>query len=111
MPIFITQGRFTGQAMKGMVAKPEDREQQVAGLMSRAGGRLISYYVTMGEYDWICIAEGNDPVSVLSALAVAAAGGGVSDMKTVLAFSSADAMEAFSRANKTAAAFRSAGQA
>ena len=27
MPLFITQGRFTQDAMKGMLAKPEDRAE------------------------------------------------------------------------------------
>ena len=30
MPIFISQGRFTQDALKGMIAKPEDRAQAVS---------------------------------------------------------------------------------
>ena len=29
MPLFITQGRFTHDAVKGMIAKPEDRAEEV----------------------------------------------------------------------------------
>ena len=32
MPIFITQGHFTSEAIKGMLAKPEDRSAAVARL-------------------------------------------------------------------------------
>lgn len=32
MPVFITQGRFTQDAIKGMLAKPEDRSESVGQL-------------------------------------------------------------------------------
>ena len=38
MPIYITRGRFTSNAIKGMLAKPEDREEAVAKLFKNAGG-------------------------------------------------------------------------
>jgi hypothetical protein len=34
MPIYISRGRFTLDAIKGMLAKPEDREEAVAKLLS-----------------------------------------------------------------------------
>ena len=30
MPIYISRGRFTSDAVKGMLAKPENREEAVA---------------------------------------------------------------------------------
>jgi hypothetical protein len=33
MAIYITQGRYTSDAVKGMVANPENREKAVADLM------------------------------------------------------------------------------
>ena len=44
MPIYITQGRYTREAIKGMIVKPEDRADAVSRLMSKAGGRLIAYF-------------------------------------------------------------------
>jgi uncharacterized protein with GYD domain len=57
MPIYITQGRYTRDAIKGMIIKPEDRADAVGRLVSKAGGKLIGYYVTFGEHDFLCIAE------------------------------------------------------
>jgi hypothetical protein len=37
MAIFITQGRFTSEAIKGLVAHPEDRYEIVAKLGKKAG--------------------------------------------------------------------------
>ena len=48
MPIYISRGRFTSNAVKGMLAKPEDREVSVAKLFESVGGRLIKWYLTFG---------------------------------------------------------------
>ena len=40
MPIYISRGRFTSGAIKGMLAKPENREEAVAKLFKSVGGSL-----------------------------------------------------------------------
>ena len=37
MPIYISRGCFTSDAVKGMLAKPENREEAVARLQSKIG--------------------------------------------------------------------------
>ena len=49
MPIFISRGRFTSDAIKGMLAKPENREEAVAKLFQSVGGRLTAWYLTFGH--------------------------------------------------------------
>ena len=36
MPIYISRGRFTADAVKGMLTKPENREEAVAKLFKSA---------------------------------------------------------------------------
>ncbi len=110
MPIFITQGRYSQSAMKGLVDNPEDRTEPVRQLIERAGGRLLNFYITFGEYDFLVIGEAPDETAMLSTLAVVGASGGVTDLKTTLAVTGAQAKEAFAAANKTASQFRAAGQ-
>ena len=50
MPFFITQGRYTESAIGGMIQAPEDRSKALKELVDAAGGRLISWYLTFGEY-------------------------------------------------------------
>lgn len=38
MPIYITQGRYTREAIKGMIVKPEDRADAVARILRRSVG-------------------------------------------------------------------------
>jgi len=109
MPIFITQGRYTRDAVKGMLARPEDRADQVSRLLSKIGGRLIGYYVTFGEYDFLAIAEAPSETQMASVVLVAAGSGGVSDLRTTVALSTAEAKGAFAAAAELARSFRGAG--
>ena len=58
MAIYITQGRYTSDAIKGMVANPENREKAVADLMEKAGAKLLAVYFTFGEYDFLSYNRG-----------------------------------------------------
>jgi uncharacterized protein with GYD domain len=109
MPIFITQGRYTREAIKGMVVSPEDRADAVSRLLSKVGGRLIGYYLTFGEYDFLVLAEAPGQTQIAAALLAVGSGGGVTDMKTTLAMNSIEAKGAFAAAGDLTAAFRSAG--
>lgn len=111
MPTYITQGRYARDAVKGMIVKPEDRADAVARLVSKVGGRLISYYLTFGEYDFLAIAEAPNDVQMAAALLAAGAGGGVTDLRTTIALTSIEAKGAFAAASDLAPSFRSAGGA
>ena len=110
MPLFITQGRFTHDAVKGMIAKPEDRAEEVGRLFAKSGGKVLAYYFTFGEYDFLIVSEGPSTEGVATSVIVAAAGGGVTDLKTTLAMTSAEMKNAFTKAGPIAASFRSAGK-
>ena len=82
MPIYISRGCFTSDAVKGMLAKPENREEAVAKLFKSVGGRLIGWYLTFGHYDWMAIGEFPDEKAAASAILAAAGGGSLSDIET-----------------------------
>jgi uncharacterized protein with GYD domain len=109
MPIYITQGRYTRDAIKGMLIKPEDRADAVSRALSKVGGRLIGYYLTFGEYDFLAIAEAPDNTQMAVVLLAAGSGGGVTDLKTTVAMTSVEAKGAFAAAADLAPGFKSAG--
>jgi len=109
MPIFITQGRFTREAIKGMIAKPEDRAEALSRAVSRAGGRLIGYYVTFGEYDFLSIVEAPSETQMAAVLLAAAGSGGVSDLRTTLAMTSLEAKGAFAASGDLVPVYRAPG--
>lgn len=109
MTVFITQGRYTQSAMQGMVAKPEDRAAQVKALAKRHGGKMLDYYVTFGEFDFLIIFDVPDAAAAFAILATAGAGGSTTDLRTTIGMTTAEAMAGYEAAGKTAAQFRSAG--
>ncbi len=110
MPTFIAQGRFTGEAVKGMLQTPEDRTEPVAKLFEAMGAKLISWYLTSGEYDWLLIVEAPGPDVVMAAAIVATGGGGVTGIKTSAAFSGPETKTMFEKAGRAASKFKSAGR-
>jgi uncharacterized protein with GYD domain len=109
MGIFITQGNYTQQAIKGMVDNPEDREGAVAALMESVGAKLLQYYVTTGEYDFLVVSEGEDVKDLIAGLMIAGSTGGVANLKTVQALTTQEAKAAMEKANAARAGFRPAG--
>jgi uncharacterized protein with GYD domain len=111
MPTYISQGRYSREAIQGMIKSPEDRTEAVSKLAQSVGGKLLWYYVTFGDYDWILAIEAPDERAAAAAVLAAAAGGGVTDLRTTVAMTPAEAMQAFKKAGELAGSFRSAGQA
>ena len=109
MGTFITQGNYTNAAMRGMVDNPEDRSAPVAALIESVGAKLIQHYVTTGEFDFLVIAEGDNVIDLVAALMVAGSAGGVTNLRTIQALSTAEAMAAMEKANAVRAGIQSAG--
>jgi uncharacterized protein with GYD domain len=107
--IFITQGRYTEHAMAGMLAHPEDRTPALEELLRAAGVRLLASYWTFGDYDFLVIVDAPDEHVWMQVLLVTASTGGLTDLKTTLAMSTADGEKAYEGARKLVASFRPAG--
>jgi uncharacterized protein with GYD domain len=110
MTTYITQGNYTLEGMQGMLATPEDRAVAVAALAKAAGAKLIEYYVTYGEYDFLVIIKGGKKdADMMGALMAAAAGGGITNVKTTIAVSSKQAVQAMRAGKRILKGFKSAG--
>ncbi|MGA8705467.1 MAG: GYD domain-containing protein [Steroidobacteraceae bacterium] len=109
MAIYITQGKYTSEAVRGLVAKPEDRTEELRKLAEAAGGKLLAFYYTLGEYDFLSITEHDDQAGLASLLA-AAASGTVSDLKTTTAVSGPEMVKILTKAGALAKKFRPAGK-
>ncbi len=107
MPVFINRGRFTPDTIKGMLAKPEDRAEAVGQMFEKLGGRLLAYYMTFDEYDFMTITEG--PFDEAGTAKAIFSAGGLTDLKTTLAITSSEMKESFAKAGRLAASFKPAG--
>jgi uncharacterized protein with GYD domain len=110
MPIYVLRGKYSSEALKGMIASPEDREAAIAKVVEKAGGRLLSYYLTFGDDDWLVIIDCPNNEVALTIAIVGAAGGSNTDTKTTVAMTAKQAMAAFKAAGELAKSFKSAGR-
>jgi uncharacterized protein with GYD domain len=107
--IFITQGRYTEHAMAGMLAKPEDRTPPFRHLVEAAGCKLLGSYWTFGDYDFLVIVEAENEHEWMKVLLLTASTGGLCDLKTTVAMSTADGAKAFEAAKALKGTFHPAG--
>jgi uncharacterized protein with GYD domain len=94
-----------------MMAKPEDRSEALASVLKTVGGKLHAMYNTLGEYDFLIIAEAPSEKDMLSVLLVGASTGSLANLSTTLAWTTAEAKDAFAKAQALAMQFRPAGRA
>jgi uncharacterized protein with GYD domain len=108
MPLYMTQFAYTSEAWAALVDNPEDRSAPVRELTEAMGGRLIGWYLSMGDYDGLVIYESPDDGSAGAQVLVSASRGHLRATKTTPLFSAEEAMEMMRRAGVTA--FRAPGQ-
>jgi len=106
----VTRGRVTHDFLKGFISAPEDREPAVRKLIEKAGGKVLNFYFTTGESDFLLISEAEDPEAIIAALMVASAAGAVSHVSNVRAWTGAEFKSIGERASKAASAYRPPGK-
>ena len=109
MPVFITQGRFTPEYIKGGLARPEDRHAATSRLCEQAGGKLVSLYFTLGQYDFLVISEMPDAKAASVLAFVATSGGGIEGSVTTQAFTTAEARDMLAAAGRIAGDYKPMG--
>jgi len=85
MPTYISLMNMTEQGIKDVKNAPERTARSIKQL-EEMGGKLIAFYMCMGEYDYVGIAEAPNDEVVMGFLMALGAGGNVRT-KTLRAFS------------------------
>lgn len=94
MQTYLVQARYSSQAIASLIAKPEDRSQQVQKMCAELGGKLNAFYISFGDYDLAAIVElPNDEVAAGAAMG-AMSHGYMSDFKTTRLFNAAEVKSA-----------------
>jgi len=74
MATYVILMRFTEQGVKAVKESPA-RVKAMYKAVEAVGGRILSIYATMGQYDLVAIAEGpNDEATLLQLLGLGMAG-------------------------------------
>jgi uncharacterized protein with GYD domain len=80
-----------------------------AGLCEQAGGKLVSLYFTLGQYDFMLVSETPDAQTASVLALVAAGGGGIEGSVTTQAFTTAEARDMFAAAGKIVGSYKPMG--
>jgi uncharacterized protein with GYD domain len=74
MPLYISLYKLTDQGIKNIKNAPK-RFEQGAKVWEEMGGKVLGFYLTMGEYDYVSIGEApNDEAVAAFALGLGALG-------------------------------------
>ncbi len=74
MPTYVVLMNLTDQGIKNIKDAP-GRIEENAKELEAVGGKLLGFYVVMGQYDYVAIAEGpSDEVAMMQALALGTRG-------------------------------------
>jgi uncharacterized protein with GYD domain len=106
----VTRGRFTRDYAQRLLSAPEDREPAVRKLIEGAGGKLVNFYFTTGDADFLLVAETNEAESLIAALLATAAAGMISDVTTSRAWTAAEFKSVADKASKAASLYRPPGK-
>lgn len=105
----ITRGHLTQDYAKRLIGSPEDREPAVRKLVEASGGKLISFYFTTGDSDFMIITEG-EAESTIAALMAASASGMVGETSTCRAWTGAEFKAVAEKSAKIASNYRPPGK-
>jgi uncharacterized protein with GYD domain len=100
MPLYMLQFCYSPEAWSALVRKPEDRSAMVDASLKTVGGRLVSLYFHMGEYDGTAILEAPDDSSANAAIMATVASGAIRSSRTTRLYSSKELVETLGKAAK-----------
>lgn len=102
MALYMTQFSYTAEAWKALVKKPEDRAAVFADQAEKLGGRLVSFYYSMGEFDGVVIYEAPDDTTAAAIVFTVTAPGHLKETKTTSLMSVRETMGAMEKAKAEA---------
>ena len=109
MSRYVSFFSYTGEAWGRMVADPADRAEAARIAIEQAGGRMDSFYWTLGHYDGFVVYEMPDAVSAAAYSAAVCASGRIARQETCQLLDDADAQSVLQRAGAVASSYRPPG--
>lgn len=74
MPVYVALCKFTEQGIKDVKNAPK-RVEAAKKAIEKMGGKMTGFYLTMGEYDYVAIAEApSDEIACTFLLGLGASG-------------------------------------
>jgi len=100
MPHYLLQASYNPEAWAALAKEPEDRTEAIKPLVERLGGKVLSGYLSFGDYDIIAIVEMPTSEAAAAYAMVSSGGGAVRVHKTTLLLTPEEAKQAMKLAGE-----------
>jgi uncharacterized protein with GYD domain len=108
MAKYYVMGNYTPQAFQGFIKNPtQDRSAAVKALTESAGGKLESFAITRGQYDFCAVTSGDMPFENFAGVKLAVEASGTVENMVIL--EEMDMNKAAEQAAKSMAGYKPAG--
>ena len=98
MPLYLGRVSYTSDAVKAMVAEPQDRSEVANEVAQSLGAKLIGFWFSFGEFDAVFIVEAPDNATAAALAMAIGAGGALSNVETTVLLDPDQALEAMRKA-------------
>ena len=98
MAYYMCQVRYSQEAIKTLVKKPNDRTEIIRSAVEKMGGKLMGFWYSFGDYDAVLILDMPDNASAAALPLAAAEGGTISSSHTTVLMTPAEAVAAMKKA-------------
>ena len=98
MPLYLGRFSYTTDAMKALLAEPQDRSVAAGEVAESLGGKLLGFWYSFGEFDGAYLMEAPDNASAAALAMAVGAGGALSDVETTVLLDMDEAQEAMRKA-------------
>jgi uncharacterized protein with GYD domain len=105
MAMYLARAKFSKDAMRALVERPEDRLITTTRFLQGIGGRLHNYFFAFGEHDIILIYELPDNVSAAALAMVLTSSGSCTEVDTTVLLTMEEAIAAMNQAGKAMAVY------
>jgi len=105
MSLFMFQAKYSADAFKAMLNKPQDRTAAAEAIVEATGGKLQALYFAFGDYDVVAIIDAPDDQAMAAGAMVLAASGAFSGGKTTKLMTASDAKSAMEAAASAASSY------
>lgn len=105
MATYLFQFSYAVEAVKGMVARPQNRREAADKVIGAAGGRILDMYFCFGDYDGVAIAEFPGTVNAAAASLAISSSGGFSKVKTTVLITMDESVQAMEKAGEVVTAY------
>jgi uncharacterized protein with GYD domain len=98
MPLYLGRFSYTPDAMKALLAKPQDRSVAAQEVADSLGGKLLGFWYAFGEFDGVFLMEAPDNATAAALPMAIGAGGALSKVETTVLLDMDEAQDAMRKA-------------